>query len=252
MKTDSPSYSAPALDKGLDILELLAARESGLSMKAIADELGRSKSEIFRMLMVLLDRGYIARDAATDEFTLTNRLFNLGLRTPRVKDLLSRAAPILRQLAEECGHSPHLVVVHHGETVTIAAVSGGADMSFTLKLGYGRVAVDATSGQVILAFQPPEVRRHMVEESRRLLDRDLDEGELGEAFERIREQGYEMHESRDFVGITDICCPVLGGNGEAIACVIISYVNRRGRTSRHAEVLDMLRQSCRAIAEEIA
>ena len=101
MKVESPSYSAPALGKGLDILELLAIHEHALSMKAIADELGRSKSEIFRMLMVLLDRGYITRDAASDTFLLTNRLFNLGLRTPRVRDLLSRAAPIMRQLAEE-------------------------------------------------------------------------------------------------------------------------------------------------------
>ena len=132
MKSESPSYSAPALHKGLDILELLATHENGLSMKAIADQLGRSKSEIFRMLMVLLERGYIARDPQSDEFALTNRLFELGLRTPRIRDLLARAMPALQKLAEECGETPHLVVVHRGETVAVAAVPGGADMSFSL------------------------------------------------------------------------------------------------------------------------
>src|SRR5579885_2264238 len=97
-----PSYAAPALGKGLDILELLAERDQPTSMKTIAEELKRSKSEIFRMVLVLTERGYIARDRQTDRFVLTNKLFDLGLKTPRAKDLLSVAVPVMRRLADEC------------------------------------------------------------------------------------------------------------------------------------------------------
>jgi uncharacterized membrane protein len=43
-------YRAPALDKGLDILEALAATEVGLTQAEIAKALDRSPSEIYRML----------------------------------------------------------------------------------------------------------------------------------------------------------------------------------------------------------
>ncbi|HTE93342.1 MAG TPA: helix-turn-helix domain-containing protein [Bradyrhizobium sp.] len=43
---------APALDKGLDLIEALAAESGGLSQKQIAERVGRSAGEIFRMLGV--------------------------------------------------------------------------------------------------------------------------------------------------------------------------------------------------------
>ena len=61
--TNKPAkYRAPALDKGLDILELLARAHTPLSMTGVAAAIGYSKGEIFRMLQVLEERGYIARE----------------------------------------------------------------------------------------------------------------------------------------------------------------------------------------------
>jgi uncharacterized membrane protein len=69
MKDEPRKYTAPALEKGLDILELLSRAETGLSQSEIARDLGRSVSEIFRMLVVLEERGYIALEEA-DRYVL--------------------------------------------------------------------------------------------------------------------------------------------------------------------------------------
>ena len=60
MDARTPKYTAPALEKGLDILEHLSRSDAGLTQAEIARVLGRSVSEIFRMLVVLQERGYIA------------------------------------------------------------------------------------------------------------------------------------------------------------------------------------------------
>ena len=49
-------YRAPALDKGLDIIELLASADEGLSQAEIAKALNRSPNEIYRMLDRLVRR----------------------------------------------------------------------------------------------------------------------------------------------------------------------------------------------------
>ena len=74
---DLDRYRAPALDKGLDILELLAAEEEGLSQAEIAKALGRTPNEHYRMLERLVRRGYVFRNAS-DRYELTLKLFGLA------------------------------------------------------------------------------------------------------------------------------------------------------------------------------
>ena len=54
-------YRAPALDKGLDILELLATTETPLPQAEIAKALERPPNEIYRMLDRLVRRHYVLR-----------------------------------------------------------------------------------------------------------------------------------------------------------------------------------------------
>ena len=65
MAKEPTKYRAPALDKGLDIIELLAAAPAALSIAEISEGVGRSRGEIFRMLQVLEERDYIARNEAS-------------------------------------------------------------------------------------------------------------------------------------------------------------------------------------------
>ena len=83
---------APALEKGLDLLEA-SPRSHGLSQKQLAERLGRSVSEIFRMLVALERRGYVARDPKTGEYTLTLKLFRIASQFPPTERLLQAALP---------------------------------------------------------------------------------------------------------------------------------------------------------------
>lgn len=242
------AYSAPALEKGLDILELLAAERQPMSLRHIGERLGRSKSELFRMIMVLLNRGYIARDDATDAFVLTPQLFELGMRTPHIRDLLDAALPEMRKLADETQQSAHLVVLSQGETVVVASICGGSDLSFSLRLGYRRPLIDANSGRIILAFQPQETAKRWIENSRLLVSDDFDFPELRRSLARIRRQGFEVHPSRDVVGITDIGCPVLDERENAVAALVMPYVNRVSRRTDQDALLTAVRRTASAIS----
>lgn len=251
MTDDKPSYSAPALEKGLDILELLANTGRSMGTRQIAGELGRSKNEIFRMVHVLLERGYIQRDAS-EGLMLSNKLFELGMQTARARDLVSTAAPIVERFAEEVHQAAHLVVAHRGETVIIAAASGGADMNFSLKLGYRRPLADAHSGLVLMAFQPRAVRDRMIAECMVLMREPPDATTLAAELDQVREQGAIIHESRDIIGVTDVVCPIVMGDGRAVACVTVAAVSRRSAAPNFEAMLARLKRACAEIASELA
>lgn len=242
-------YPAPALEKGLEIIELLAAAQKPLSTRAIAESLGRSKGEIFRMLFVLVERGYLNRDPATEELTLSNRLFELGMRTPRARQLVEVAAPAMERLSEKTAQSAHLVVLNEGETVVIANAAGTGDISFTLRLGYRRPAHDATSGRVILAFQDDETRQRSLTAGRSG-DGAADAG-FRAMLDEIAASGFLIADSHDMPGVTDISAPILDRQGRAVASIVIPYLNRRSAPTRHDEVLTALLATCRAISAEL-
>ena len=94
---DKPSYKAPALVKGIEILELLAHTATPLTLSGISDSLGRSRSEIFRMIQDLETLGYIRRASNNEGYELTNRLFTLGLERPKMVSVLEAALPEMRR-----------------------------------------------------------------------------------------------------------------------------------------------------------
>lgn len=245
-------YAAPALAKGLDILELLAGTEQAMTTGQIADRLGRSKNEIFRMVFVLENRGYLLRDPTTDMLRLSNRLFQMGLRTPRPRQLIEVAFPAMEALSDAIAHSSHLVVINRGETVVIASATGGADVGFTLRLGYRRPALEATSGQTIIAFQPAEAQQRLLAESRALVQAAPDEKKMAAHLRRILTDGYLISQSHDIEGVTDICAPILDQGNRAIAAIVIPCLKRIKKADRHEDVAAALVVACRGISEAVA
>lgn len=222
-------YSAPALEKGLDIIELLSIGGEFLTLGGIAERLGRSRGEIFRMVSVLEARGYIARSGPDDAFTVTNRLFELGMRYPPVRTLVEAALPVMADLAGAIGQSCHLVVASREHNVVIARCESPGDESFALSLGYRRNLAESTSGRVLLAFQNAEQRKAMLHQVRRHPPNGYDEAALLAELEPIRARGYEISGSRTIVGITDIGAPICDAMGVAVACLTVPFINRVDR-----------------------
>src|SRR5260370_16607052 len=100
-------YPTPALEKGLDALELLAIESQGLTKTEVARRLGRTVSEVFRMLVCLETRGYIARSTGDEHYSLTLPLFKLAYQHPPIERLTTQAVPILRHITDQINQSCH-------------------------------------------------------------------------------------------------------------------------------------------------
>src|ERR1700744_5274288 len=111
-------YKAPALDKGLDIIELLSETDESLSQAEIAKALGRTPNEIFRMLGRLVRSNYVV-GTSTDSSELSLKLFGLAYRHPPMRRLVSLALPSMRRFARAAEQSCHLVVYDRGSGVGI-------------------------------------------------------------------------------------------------------------------------------------
>src|SRR5215207_1807757 len=69
---------APALQRGLSVLELLAEREEGATLSEISSALHLSPASIFRLTGVLEECGYVLREEPSRRFRLTRKLLLLA------------------------------------------------------------------------------------------------------------------------------------------------------------------------------
>lgn len=242
-------YRAPALEKGLDVLELLASAPHPMTLTAIVNRLGRSHGELFRMVQVLEYRGYIEQDPGADGYQLTDRLFSLGMQQPRTRNLIEAALPIMRQLTLAVGQSCHLALHTLGEMVVVARMESSEQLGFSVRVGYRRPLHQVASGAVLYAFQPEDVRTRW----EALFDPPLSPGELAEFrahADAVRERHVELTPSKFVAGVTDISAPVLRG-GAAAAALTVPYLKKLQPSLSAKESAELVRQAADRISDQL-
>jgi DNA-binding IclR family transcriptional regulator len=215
-------YRAPALDKGLDILEVLAVQPRGLTRAEIVKALGLGPSQIYRMLERLVARGYVARIEG-DRYALTLRLFLLGTRHPPLRRLVAQAQPLMDDFARETRQSCHLVMPEHGKGVMVAQASPYNHWEFRARVGAELDLFTTGSGLTLLACQDP---RRLTETLGQwgIADAGARLAAAADDLAAVRMRGYRVAPSRQARGVTDLSVPILGPSGDAAAALTCAYV----------------------------
>ena len=241
-------YPTPALEKGLDILELFASTPGTLTVSEVSRCLNRTISEIFRMILCLEQRGYLAQSPNQEGYHLTLRLFRLAQEHPPTKRLVTEALPIMHWLAHELRQSCHLGIVDGGHVVILAQVDSPESTGFYVKMGSKVDLMHAATGHVILAHQNEDARERAIEEWRRETKK-AKPADLGGHLAAIRSRGYERRASYEVAGVVNISFPVLNVQGQAIAGLTVPYVKRLEDKISIAEVVSALREASQKISK---
>jgi DNA-binding IclR family transcriptional regulator len=242
-------YRAPALEKGLDILEALAAVSEPLTTPQLAERLGRSPSELFRMIYILERRGYIEESRFGQGYELTNKAFTLSMSRAQVRALIDIALPVMRELAALIDQSCHIAVTSGDQMVVLARVENPGPLGFSVRPGYRRAIYEATSGLTLYSFQPEAIRREWDVFLRRLAPKDKYDAFIRQS-EAVRARGFAQVGS-DFVpGVTDLSAPVLK-EGTCVAAITLPFVQRPGLPRTIAEAIDLLCDAARQISRDL-
>lgn len=246
---ENDRYRAPALDKGLDILELLARTADGLSQAEIAKALDRTPNEIYRMLDRLVRRDYVRR-TPEDRYAVSLKLFELAHARPPMHRLVSQATPVLRRFALNAEQACHLVVRDRNILVVIAQVDSPGYWNVSIRVGSRISLVNTGSGHVFLAFATPEERTLMLEEQDLGSPEKMPKG-LEARLVGVREQGYENMPSAQTSGVFNLSVPIFGPLGTVIAVLTCPYTQRLDKLDapNTSTVLDLLLQAGREISQ---
>jgi DNA-binding IclR family transcriptional regulator len=239
-------YTAPAVDKALDVLELLGDSSRGMSLTGIADALGRSKQELYRVLVCLQERGYLVRDDG-QFYRLSTKLFEIGSQHTATQMLIAHATPHMERLARQLRESCHLNIVDQHRMLVVARAEGDADVMLAVRIGASFELHRRVSGLVALSQLPEHRRREYWQQSGESAGQiQAHEAHLDE----IRARGYANEDSPIAMGVTDCATPVLGGGSMLLGVLCVSHLRRKDETVGPAGLIDAVIGCAREISAE--
>jgi DNA-binding IclR family transcriptional regulator len=251
MALSDERYRAPALDKGLDILELLAAQPQGMTRAEIVKEMDRSASEIYRMLERLVARQYVMRNPTGDRYALSLKLFALAHMHPPLSRLINQALPIMDDFARKAEQSCHMGVYDRGNVLIAAQINSPRGWSFSVQRGARVGLLDTASGHLLLAYSDEGSYRRMLAEHTPLDGEvPITEVALNQTLSGIRAQGYLERDSAQSFGVVDISYPILGPDNAALATLTCPYIRRIDRHigPGQADVRELLGKAAQALS----
>lgn len=222
-------YRAPALEKGLDILELLADSPLPLSQLELAQKLGRSQNEFFRMLCCLEERGYVRRQSASGPYRLTLRLYELGHKQNAVSLLRNAARQPMEKLSEEVGQACHLSVQSGSSVLVLLERMPSRRICLAVGEGTSLPMIEATSGKLLLSRLPPEdadallanektSRKIPAAERKRLVDE----------LKRLRNLDFVLSQSALTEGVEDAAAIVGALGTDTVAVLVMPFLSGTG------------------------
>jgi len=227
MDGSGDKYRAPALEKGLDIIELLASHGEGLSQGEVAKALDRSQSEIYRMLSTLVRRGYVVRSDSGDRYSLSLKMFSISQRHPPIGRVIETALPKMRALTRKVWQSCHMGMESNGDIVVVASAEAPGNWGLALRTGTVIGLWNTGTGRVLAAFRPIEEVDLLISQHRPALgEPELDRAEFDSHLERIRNVGYERMPSATAIGVTNLAFPIFGPTGNVAAVLSCPYLER--------------------------
>lgn len=217
-------YSAPALEKGIDIIELLAEAESGLTVSEISHRLKRRMSELFRVIIVMERRGWLQKEPDSSRYTLSYHVLRLAHRGTPAQSLTLAAAPVMHELSTRINHSCHLVVRSGNQGLVILRQENQRrHANLSVRLGAIIELATSCSGLVLLAHLEQSERDAFLRSASS--PKGASRARLQKALDRTRKRGYEIHPSPMTAGVTDLSYPIRGFDGAVVAALTVPYLH---------------------------
>ncbi len=240
-----PDYSVPALERGLDVIEILANQRRPLTLTDIAELTGHPANGLFRITDCLAKRGYLSRNSTSGAFRLSLRLYQLAHTHSPVESLILAAREPMCNLVAQLGESCHLSVFDGTDLVIIDQVAANRAVRLSIEVGARFAATRTASGRLLLA--------NLGKEARDALLKRLPKGvpvPVPAELDRLRKDGFCSAYEETVRGVADVA--VLVGNPEVgvLAALTVSALSPPSPKNFTKRILPILRAAATCITRE--
>ena len=243
-----PNKSTTAL-RALKVVEVLAQARAPLAAAEVAGIIGTERSTAYRMLMTLMEAGYVVRDLRTRGYRLSYKILTLTRGLLDVDEKAELINECLREISLRTGETTHYSVLDRDCAVLVLRSKGTQLVTIDFQIG-DRAALHCTSiGKVLLSYQGSAAVEEVIRRGLPKLARNTitDPARFRTELRKVRAQGYAYD---DFEFADDMRCvaiPVFDGNSVPAGGISLSGPSSRFTMQKLRDLRDCATEAARQL-----
>lgn len=219
----SQHFRVPAVDRAMNLFELLANSSSGLTLSELSRKLNMPKSATHYLIYTLTTRGYLLR-ASDGRLSLGLHLADVASAVKPEQSLREFAIPYLRQLSARFNLTSTLTVLRGAEALIIARVISAQDRAGGAWVGHHLDLHCTSQGKALIAYLSDE------ELCRLFGGRELGQftpktivslSALKSCLAEVRANGFSVNDEEHEQGVRAIATPVFDSLGLVVAAISV-------------------------------
>lgn len=214
-----------SLDKGIDLLEVLATAPYSYGLLELARLIDEDKSNVHRMLATLMARHCVTRDPVTKKYSPGPQLMRLAAPLLAQSDIAAAGRTIMDRLAVATKQTVFLARLV-GTSVTVIDRRNSTDVvGVNTGIGFEAPPHCSAVGKILLAHLDRDRVSEILDQTMltRFTEQTItDRTELLMHLAVVRERGYSMDDEEHRMGLRCIAVPVRDRHGAVVAAIGIS------------------------------
>ena len=243
-----------SLERGLAVIELLAAAGAPLQLAETARRLGLHRSTAHHIMQTLVALGWLRQDEDTRCYSLSARPYQLTGHRWSVTQIGELAQPLLERLTHETGEGTSVAAWIDGIVTIAAKREHDGPVRVVQDLGGERPIYCTAVGKAIAGWLPAtEVRAALRRQPMTALTPKTitTVGAFESELQRIRSAGYAIDDEEQFEGLRCVAMPVFSHTGEVAGSMCVVGPKHRLTHQKLAAVRAPLARMSRQLSEHL-
>jgi IclR family acetate operon transcriptional repressor len=217
------NYDAPALRKGIRLLELLCNCAGSMSIAEISRHLELNKHMVLRLLGTLCDEGWVVAEEGP-AYRVSLAPLSYFSKPVGQMDVVRAAEEPIDELWNATGETTYLAVCDGDRSVGLILRQSRRDVQVVARAGSRMLMHCSGPGKVLLAHAEPDLFDRLAKEGfeRKSENTICDPAELRAHLDQIARQGYAVDNEEYLRGNLCLAAPVFDYTGRVVASVGIT------------------------------
>lgn len=222
----SNKNTVPAIDRAIDVIELIASSKKEMSLSEIMESVDIPRQSLIRILNTLCQRGFLNKSGKRGLYRMGLKLLYLGHMLQDKFDLRTAAWKYMKELSQLTRKTIELSTLDRDQLILLEQIRGSEDMSLYSRVGSVIPYMHAVSvGKVYLSLMGKDKRCRVLEKigmpavtKHTITEIDILEREISDV--QKRGYGFEDQELRE--GVRRVAAPIFNFDGEHVGCIGLS------------------------------
>ena len=252
MAAKKKSPTIDSLRRGIDLLEILAERES-VKLADLPDLLQTSRATAFRVLKTLQERGYVEHIESQSAYRLGAAAMVLASRSEQ-SSVVRVSEPALRDLAERTGETVNLALFRTGRLVYVEIVEGRHALRMSGSISQDVPVHSTALGKAMLAALPNDSRRALLGPEPWMSytsNTKTNWNQLGPDIQLTAKRGYALDREEMDYGAVCIGAAIMRAEGHPVGGISVSGWSQRLSGRKQSEIGRTLSDWCTRISGEL-